>query len=64
MINVKTQFELGLKLYKQSIFEEAIPQFQKLEKDLLSELYIQRCKDFLKNPPDKNWDGTFILENK
>jgi adenylate cyclase len=64
MINIKKEFELGLKFYKQSFFEDAIAQFKKLEKDLLSELYILRCKDFLNNPPDKNWDGTYILKSK
>lgn len=60
----KTQFELGLKLYKEFKFEDAIQQFNKSEKDYLSEIYIQRCHDFLKNPPVSNWDGSYILEGK
>ena len=64
MIERKTLFEHGLALYKESKFEEAILQFKKLEKDYLSELYIQRCKDFFINPPSKNWDGIYNLKSK
>ncbi len=64
MIERKNLFEHGLKLYKESKFEEAIHQFKNIEKDYLSELYIQRCHDFLKNPPDKYWDGIYTIKSK
>ncbi len=32
--------------------------------DTPTELHMKRCKMFLKNPPDKNWDGSFELHSK
>ena len=64
MVELKTEFENGLRFYKQLSFEKAILHFKNLEKDLLSEMYIKRCKNFMNHPPSENWDGSFILESK
>ncbi len=32
--------------------------------DNLVEMYIKRCKDFIKSPPPENWDGTAHLTEK
>ncbi len=57
-------FESGLKLYRNRKFSEAIIFFEKLAHDEVSLLYIKRCKDFINNPPDNSWDGTFVMLTK
>jgi len=57
----------ALELYRQKSFEPALDYFKRsYEKlgDYPSKVYIQRCEFYLKNPPDKNWDGVFEMRNK
>ncbi len=58
----------ALELYKQRRFADAIPVFESVLKVLThdgpSETYIERCKLFVDNPPDDNWDGVFKLTSK
>lgn len=55
----KQNFENALEFYKQREFEKAMFAFDRIQKDPLSEFYRDRCKEFLKNAPEKNWDGSF-----
>lgn len=55
----KYDFENALEFYKQRDFDKAIFEFDRIKKDPLSEFYRDRCQEFLRNPPDKNWDGSF-----
>jgi adenylate cyclase len=65
---VLDNFNKGLRLYNMREWETAREYFKKaLEiegQDHLSELYLERSLNFLKNPPDKNWDGTVTLTEK
>jgi adenylate cyclase len=61
---IKEEFERGLQLYQNKQFHEASLQFQKLQDDQLSKIYIERCKYFIENPPHENWDGTFVMGRK
>ncbi len=62
------QYNRGLELYKQRKFEEAITYFQKALEvkpdDGPSALYIERCNQFIENPPDDNWDGVVTFTTK
>ncbi|MFA3782963.1 CHASE2 domain-containing protein [Melioribacteraceae bacterium 4301-Me] len=57
----------GMKYYRSHNFSEAVNYFEKCvsqTNDPPSKVYIERCKLFLSNPPDSNWDGVFVLQNK
>ena len=50
-------------------FEEGIQVFKDLKKyrdgdDKACDLYIDRCKNFLENPPDEDWNGVFVATSK
>jgi len=66
-------FDLGLDLYRNQKFEEALKAFQHSStlEDMFpgrntnpSLVYIERCKIFLENPPGENWDGSWTLTSK
>ena len=63
-INLVEQFEKALELYFKSKFKEAIKEFQKNKDDVASKLFIERCKEYIKNPPKKPWDGSFEMKTK
>ncbi|MCJ8345320.1 adenylate/guanylate cyclase domain-containing protein, partial [bacterium] len=71
------EFLAGMKEYEDAIFtyylgrkfEEAIEIFEDLKKhrggkDVACDLYIDRCKDFIENPPDESWNGVFVATSK
>jgi hypothetical protein len=49
-------------------WEEGIARFREAlaidPDDGPSALYRERCTEFLKNPPDDNWDGIFTMRTK
>lgn len=55
------EFEEGIKLYREKDFIHSIQKFKKIintyPNDKPSLLYIKRCEEFIKNPPDENWQG-------
>lgn len=61
-------YNKGLELYRNRKFKESIKAFEKaLEfnpEDGPSAMYIQRCKDYIKNPPPENWDGVYVMTTK
>ncbi|HPN38656.1 MAG TPA: adenylate/guanylate cyclase domain-containing protein [Melioribacteraceae bacterium] len=63
----RDRFEYGLNLYQNKNFEKALLVFNELSLDknnLSVNLYIDRCKEFIKNPPNNNWDGVFYAKIK
>jgi len=58
----------GFGLYQQRLWQKSIDSWNRvLEKtptDELSKLYIQRCQDYLAEPPDDFWDGVFVMKTK
>lgn len=58
----------GLKKYKKALFSEALEHFEKaksiLPDDGPTEVYINRCKEYIGNPPSENWDGVFTMKTK
>ena len=60
-------FENGLDLYLKGEWKSAIKLFEKAhsyKKDKASSIFIKRCKDFMKNPPPKDWDGVWDIKTK
>lgn len=58
----------GLKAYKLRKWDEAEDWFaQALAADAddgPSALYLERVKEYIKNPPPENWDGIFVMTTK
>jgi len=60
-------YEAGLELYFKKKWKLAIKSFQaalKIMDDNASNVFIIRCKEFLKDPPPKDWDGVWEMETK
>jgi adenylate cyclase len=61
-------FEEGLAKYKQALWDEAIAAFRKVlevkQGDAPAKLYISRCEELKKNPPEGPWDGVFTMTRK
>ncbi len=57
------RFESGLKFYRERMFSRSIEEFERLllinPDDIPSRVFIDRCFEFLNNPPDENWNGVF-----
>jgi adenylate cyclase len=68
MYSVFEFFEKGLRSYREQNFDEALAHFRKaLElnpSDRINQIYIDRCKHFKDNPPEKDWDGSWVMEEK
>ncbi|CUS48469.1 MAG: adenylate cyclase [Idiomarinaceae bacterium HL-53] len=60
--------EQGITFYEHSEFERAKAQFEvHLEawpEDGLAAIYVERCEDYLENPPPADWDGVFTHKTK
>ncbi|KAF0152620.1 MAG: adenylate cyclase [Ignavibacteria bacterium] len=61
------EYNSALKLYKQKKFAEASVLFEycfSKNNDYTSKVYLDRCKSYIENPPEENWDGVFIIKAK
>lgn len=58
----------GLALYKQRKFKEAKAKFEECDTivpgDGPAALYVGRCIEYIKNPPDEDWDGVYTMTTK
>jgi adenylate cyclase len=58
----------GMESYYRRDFKGAADCFQKVQralpKDYAAELMMDRCLDFLKEPPPKDWDGVAVMDEK
>jgi len=61
-------FIKGYDAYIKRNFEEAKQHFKeslnKIPDDKLSKIYLERCEEFILNPPPHDWDGISRLETK
>ncbi len=53
---INRNFKLALELYSE--LAKAFPE------DPIGEMYVERCKEYLKNPPPAEWDGVTHMESK
>lgn len=64
------RFGEAFDLYINQKWEEAIKAFSTLrtdnlyKDDIMAEKYIERCENFIKNPPGASWDGVIHLKEK
>ena len=67
-MEVINHFKDGLAKYRKQDWEKAKSAFQEALKahrgDKLSKIYMERCDYFQKNPPDKEWDGVWVMKEK
>ncbi|MCB1156458.1 MAG: hypothetical protein H7A25_03310 [Leptospiraceae bacterium] len=61
-------FQNAFNLYEREKFQEALKLFTALKglgyERKMVDLFIERCKSFIENPPPVNWDGAFIATTK
>ncbi len=57
------EFEKGLDFYFKKKWSDAIIHFKTCEGKATEE-FIERCKIFKKNPPEKEWDGSWTMTRK
>lgn len=61
-------YNKGLGFYQNRKFKEGLEMFKKcldlVPNDGPSQLYIDRCQDFLQDPPPDNWDGVYVMKTK
>jgi len=62
------QYEKALELYFKSRFKEAEKEFEKAlnlkKEDHSSKFFMERCENYIKNPPEKGWDGSYEMKEK
>nr|WP_210416271.1 tetratricopeptide repeat protein [Leptospira idonii] len=67
-LQVLALYNQGLALYKDRKFTEAKECFQKAvsldPSDGPSKLYIERCDDYISEPPPEDWDGVYNMKTK
>jgi len=63
-----THYGDGLNYYKDKSWQKALDKFSEGLKtdsgDSPSSLYIERCRHFLQNPPEQEWDGVWTFTTK
>ena len=66
LLTQKEQYEHALELYRKWDFLRAQELFEELseEKFLPAKTLLERTQKFLIHPPEKNWDGTWIMQWK
>lgn len=61
-------FQEGFDLYHKKDFKVALAKFELALKaqpgDAPSELYVERCQEYLAEPPPENWDGVYVMKTK
>jgi adenylate cyclase len=62
------RYEEGVRRYRQREFATAAKFFAESVRvkpdDYLSAMYLKRCEELVKNPPDESWDGVFVMTKK
>lgn len=65
---IAREYEKGLKMYKIQNWVTAMEYFQKvidaIPEDFIAKMYMERCENFMKNPPGEGWDGSIELDFK
>lgn len=68
VMDVVGYFNEGVAYYRKQDWDKAIDRFSEALKanpdDGVSKLYVDRCKIMELNPPDKMWDGVWIMAEK
>jgi adenylate cyclase len=67
MPEVITAFRGGLKHYREGAFDRALAQFREAlalnPDDTVSQVFVERC-EFLKQNPQREWEGIWVMKTK
>jgi class 3 adenylate cyclase len=62
------EFRGAMELYRSRSWNDAVDAFRACREispnDKTSALYIERCEYYAENPPEADWDGSFIMKSK
>jgi adenylate cyclase len=62
------RYEEGVRQYRCRNFSMAAELFEESlrrePEDFLSQMYLQRCRALIENPPDESWNGVFVMTKK
>jgi adenylate cyclase len=68
VMEVVNHFKAGLAYYRECRWDKAIGAFRETlglcPTDQLCRMYIDRCEQLKVTPPDKDWDGAWIMDSK
>jgi adenylate cyclase len=68
LMDVVNQFNDGVAKYRAARWDAAIKAFQEAlrlnPQDKLSEIYIERCQTLKASPPEGEWNGVWVMEEK
>ncbi|MBX3022517.1 MAG: adenylate/guanylate cyclase domain-containing protein [Bdellovibrionales bacterium] len=61
-------FQEGYQHYHAKAWQDGLQCFAKaldrVPADSVSKLYLERCQDYLSEPPEDGWDGVFVMKTK
>ncbi len=64
---ILARFQEGFRLYEEKQWQDAARIFRHLwetYQDPPSATYLERCEEFMKNPPPDDWNGVYVLKSK
>ncbi|MFN4244820.1 MAG: tetratricopeptide repeat protein [Brevinematia bacterium] len=68
LVRLISYYKKGLYYYRNRDFSTALSYFEEClkinDQDGPSRVYVDRCKEYIKNPPPPDWDGVFEMKTK
>ncbi len=62
------RFQTGLEAYRSARWETGVEVFERLLKDVPndgpSQVFLKRCRELVERPPEREWDGVYVMETK
>lgn len=57
-------YEQALKFYREGLWKKALILFERMENDILAQIYVARCKSLLESGSPEEWTGIYELKEK
>lgn len=64
VLDTVAEYEAAFALYRRRAFEDAARRLEPHAADAPSRVLLQRCRNYLDQPPPDDWDGSFLLTSK
>lgn len=66
--DLKARFATALEAYRDARWQQAIQLFSELRRDYPEDgpsgVFLERCQEYLTEPPQGVWDGVYVMETK